>query len=156
MGADRRTEIKMTEDEQTEFLRPTGKMSLSTIGPDGFINTVAMFYGFLGDDVAFLAKSKSQKVVNLRRDPRVTSMREAGETYYELRGLTLIGEAELREDRGALWEVGKYLYEERHRDSEESTVDVDQIIEKSIYKRTVIVVRPKKIVTWDHRKLRKG
>lgn len=156
MGNDRRAEIKMTEQEQRSFLRPTGKMSLSTIGPDSFINTIAMFYGFLGDDVAFLAKSKSRKVVNLRRDPRVTCMKEVGENYYELRGLTLIGEAELREDREALWEVGKYLYEQRHRGADESHVDVDRIIEKSIHKRTVILVRPKRVVSWDHSKLRKG
>jgi PPOX class probable F420-dependent enzyme len=154
MGADRRAEIRMTPEEQAAFLRPTGKMALSTVGRDGYIHTTALFYAFLGDRVAFLAKKKSQKVVNLRRDPRITCMREDGEKYYELRGITLIGEAEVREDREALWEVGEYLYRERHRGAHDSDADVDTVIEKSIHNRAVIVVNPKRTISWDHGKLR--
>lgn len=154
MGTDRRAEIKMTREEQWDFLRPTGKMSLSTIGPDGYIHTTALFYALLGDDIAFLAKKKSQKVVNLRRDPRITCMREDGEKYYDLRGVTLIGDAEVREDRGALWDVGEYLYRERHRGTDDSAADVEKIIEKSIHNRVVIVVHTKRTISWDHAKLR--
>jgi hypothetical protein len=159
MGIDRRAEIRMTVEEQDAFLRSTGTMSLSTIGRDGLIETVALFYAFLGDDVAFLTKRKSQKVVNLRRDPRLTVMREEGLTYYELRGVTLIGEGEIREDREALWAVGEYLYRERHRGVHDAAVDigaadVERIIERSIHNRAVIVVHPMRRISWDHSKLR--
>ncbi|HVV09275.1 pyridoxamine 5'-phosphate oxidase family protein [Amycolatopsis sp.] len=154
MGADRRAEIKMTLDEQRDFLRPTGKMALSTIGPDGYIHTTALYYAFLGDEVAFLAKRKSQKVVNVRRDPRVTVMREEGEKYYDLRGLTLIGDGEVRDDHEALWTVGEYLYRTRHGGTDDSPEDVERIVERSIHNRAVIVVHPKRIISWDHRKLR--
>lgn len=153
MGADRRREIRMTDEEQRAFLRPTGKVALSTVNQDGCIHTVALFYGFLGDDMAFLAKSKSQKVVNLRRDPRLTCMREDGDDYYELRGVTLMGVGEVRDDRGVLWEVGEYLYRQRHRSGRADPPNLDEIIEKSIYNRAVIVMHPKRVISWDHRKL---
>ncbi|WP_067662066.1 pyridoxamine 5'-phosphate oxidase family protein [Nocardia miyunensis] len=154
MGADRRAEIKMTSAEQQEFLRPMGKMALSTIGPDGYIHTTALYYALLGDQVAFLAKRKSQKVVNVLRDSRVTCMREAGEKYYDLRGLTLIGNGEVREDRETLWAVGEYLYRTRHHNAADSRADVERIVERSIHNRAVIVVHPQRVISWDHRKLR--
>lgn len=155
MGNDRRAEIKMTTAEQREFLHPTGKMALSTIGPDGHIHTTALFYALLDDQVAFLAKRKSQKVVNVLRDSRVTCMREDGEKYYDLRGLTLIGDGEVREDRETLWAVGEYLYRTRHYGPADTPADIERIVERSIHNRAVIVVHPQRVISWDHRKLRR-
>ena len=66
-------------------------MTMSTISGDGSIHSVAMWYGFLEGAVAFETKTKAQKVVNLRRDPRLTCLVEAGDTYDQLRGVTLVG-----------------------------------------------------------------
>jgi hypothetical protein len=44
-------------------------MTMCSIGPDGSIHAVAMWYGFLDGCVTVETKAKSQKVQNLRRDP---------------------------------------------------------------------------------------
>ena len=53
-------------------------MTMCSIGPDGSIHAVAMWYGFLDGCVTVETKAKSQKVQNLRRDPRLTLLFEAG------------------------------------------------------------------------------
>ena len=45
----------------------------------------------LDGQVVFETKAKSQKVVNLRRDPAISCSVEAGETYDQLRGVAIEG-----------------------------------------------------------------
>src|SRR3981189_2556691 len=68
----------MTEQEVEEFLRGRHPMSLATINHDATVHLVAMWYGFLEGCVAIETKTRSQKVRNLRRDPRMTCMVEEG------------------------------------------------------------------------------
>ena len=56
-----------------------------------------MWYGFLDGCVAIESKKKAQKVQNLLRNPNMTVLVEDGETYETLRGVTLIGKAEIIE-----------------------------------------------------------
>src|SRR5690348_8401061 len=98
MGTNQRAQIKMSDEEIEAFLQQRQSMSMATIGPDGRIQLVAMWYGFLDGDVAFETKAKSQKVLNLRRDPRMTVMVEDGDTYETLRGVEIVGTAEIIED----------------------------------------------------------
>ena len=50
-----------------------------------------MWYALIGDAVFIETKAKSQKAVNLRRDPRMVFMVEAGTSYDTLRGVSLEG-----------------------------------------------------------------
>ena len=43
-------------------------------------------------------KAKSQKVVNLRRDPKISCSVEAGESYDQLRGVAIEGTATIIDD----------------------------------------------------------
>src|SRR5437879_12795477 len=85
----------MTEQEVDEFLRGRHTMSLATINHDSTVHLVAMWYGFLEGCVAIETKTKSQKVRNLRRDPRMTCLVEDGDRYEDLRGVELVGRAEI-------------------------------------------------------------
>ena len=69
MGVNQRDVIKMTQDEVDEFLQGRHSMSIATINHDGSIHLVAMWYGFLEGAIAIETKAKSQKVLNLRRNP---------------------------------------------------------------------------------------
>ena len=71
-GVNQRNQIKMTPGEVEAFLAERHSMSMSTISGDGSIHSVAMWYGFLEGAVAFETKAKAQKVVNLKRDARLT------------------------------------------------------------------------------------
>ena len=60
----------------------------------------------LDGEIWFETKAKSQKAVNLRRDPTITVMIEDGKTYDTLRGVSIDGRAEIVDsdpDRFCAW-----------------------------------------------------
>ena len=89
MGTNQRAAIVMTPAEVTQFLSRSRTATVASLGPDGLPHLVAMWYGIIGDAVYIETKAKSQKAVNLRRDPRMVVMVEAGTSYDELRGVSL-------------------------------------------------------------------
>src|SRR5712692_11549319 len=92
-----RPDIRFTPEEQAAFLREHRKCALPTLDQDGFPHIVAM--NFAVRDGAFYMTSygKAQKVLNIRRDPKVALMVEAGSAYAELKGVTVRGECEIAE-----------------------------------------------------------
>ena len=70
-GVNQRKAIQMTPDEVEAFLAERRPMTMCSLSPDGSIHAVAMWYGFLDGCVTVETKAKSQKVQNLRRDPRL-------------------------------------------------------------------------------------
>ena len=55
-------------------------LNVATIGPTGHPHLVAMWYAMVDGRPAFWTFGKSQKVVNLRRDPKITGLVESGDT----------------------------------------------------------------------------
>src|ERR687898_3673656 len=91
----RRDLIRMSDDEVAEFLQGRHTMNVATINHDGTIHMVAMWYGFVDDRPAFWTFGKSQKILNLERNPQITCLVEAGEVYEKLQGVELVGRGEL-------------------------------------------------------------
>ena len=112
-GVKQRDVIRMTDEEVDEFLSGRHTMSLATLNHDGTIHLVAMWYGFLEGAIAFETKAKAQKVLNLRRNPTITCMVEDGDTYDELRGVQIVGTAEIVDDPERMFEMGITVFE-RH------------------------------------------
>ena len=102
MATNRRQQIRLSPDEQAAFLRERKKAALATIDPDGFPHVVAMNY--VARDGAFYMTSygKAQKVVNIRRNPKVALMIEAGDDYAELRGVMIRGRCEILDDEASV------------------------------------------------------
>ena len=98
MATDRRPQIRLSPDEQAAFFRERKKAALATIDKDGFPHVVAMNY-FARDGAFYMTSyGKAQKVVNIRRNPKVALMIEAGDEYAELRGVMIRGRGEILED----------------------------------------------------------
>jgi PPOX class probable F420-dependent enzyme len=153
-GTKQRDLIKMSPAEVDAFLAEKHTATMCTLNRDGSIHAVGMWYGFLEGAVAMESKTKAQKVLNLRRDPRITCLIETGDTYDQLRGVSLVGTAEIVEDRERLWTVGVSVFERYSGDGPGTyTDDMAPFVEALIHKRVAIKVIPKKVVTWDHRKL---
>jgi PPOX class probable F420-dependent enzyme len=150
LGTKQRDVIRMTEQEVDEFLLGRHTMSVATINHDDTIHVVAMWYGFLEGCVAIETKTKSQKVRNLRRDPRMTCMVEDGDRYEELRGVELVGTAEIVEEPGRMWEMGVNLFE-RYQGT--YTEEMRPFVEAMLHKRVVVKLHVDRVVSWDHRKL---
>jgi PPOX class probable F420-dependent enzyme len=149
-GVNQRDLIKMTPAEVEAFLLERRSMTMSTISSDGSIHSVAMWYGFLEGAVAFETKGKAQKVQNLRRDPRLTCLVEAGDSYDELRGVSLVGTGEIIDDPDRMWELGVSVFE---RYNAPYTDEMKPFVETMLRKRVVVKLHVDKTVTWDHRKL---
>ncbi|MGO8860798.1 MAG: pyridoxamine 5'-phosphate oxidase family protein [Acidimicrobiales bacterium] len=150
-GVNQRSLIHMTPDEVDAFLVESRTMTMCSLGPDGSIHAVAMWFGFLEGCVAVETKAKSQKVQNLRRDPRLTLLFEAGEAYDELRGVELVGRAELIDDPERFWTLGVSVYERYVGPYSEERRDA---VAAMLHKRVAVKMHTERTVSWDHRKLR--
>ena len=149
--ANKRDRIKLTDEELETFLQGRHTMDVATFNHDGTIHLVAMWYGFLEGAPAFHTYGKSQKIQNLRRDPRITVLVEDGEAYDELRGVEMVGVAEIVEDHDRLKEIGA-VTARRYFDPR-SEEDVELIAENVAEKRVGVRIEVERIVSWDHRKL---
>ena len=82
----RRQQIAMTDDERDAFLDEQRVLNVATIGPTGHPHLVAMWYAMLDGHPSFWTFGKSQKIVNLRRDPRITALVESGDSLQRVAG----------------------------------------------------------------------
>jgi PPOX class probable F420-dependent enzyme len=143
-----RPNIALTPDEQAALFRERHKCALATHDRDGFPHVVAMNY--LVKDGAFYMTSygKAQKVLNIRRNPKVALMIEAGDEYAELRGVLVRGHCEIIDDPGAVAAAFAARTEAQSSRSAASPAAA-----ASAPKRVVLKVVPHKVTSWDHRKL---
>ena len=150
MGTNQRSQITMTDDEVAAFIEAQRSATMATVGPTGVPHLVAMWYGVIDGQIWFETKGRSQKAVNLRRDPRITVLLEDGLTYDTLRGVSLEGTAVISEDPDDLWKVGVSVWE---RYTGPYTEEAKPLVEFMLQKRIAVRVDVDRIRTWDHRKL---
>ena len=142
-----RPNIELTPDEQAAFFREHHKCALATHDREGFPHIVAMNY-FVRDGAFYMTSyGKAQKVLNIRRNPKVALMVEAGDAYGELRGVMVRGHCEIIDDPGAV----AAAFAARTETQENRPVQPGAAA--SAPKRVVLKVVPHKVTSWDHRKL---
>jgi PPOX class probable F420-dependent enzyme len=149
-GVNQRAQITLTEGEIAGLLAGIRSMTMASVGPGGQPHLVAMWFAVLDGDICFETKAKSQKAVNLRRDPRITCLAEDGDVYGELRGVAVEGRAVVSEDPDLLWRVGVAVWERYHGPY---TADMRPFVEAMLRKRVAVRVRAERVRSWDHRKL---
>jgi PPOX class probable F420-dependent enzyme len=152
MGVNQRAQIRMSEEEVASFLEQCRTATIATTGPGGFSHLVAMWYGLLDGKVYFETKAKSQKVVNLRRDPKISCSVEAGESYDQLRGVAIEGTAAIIDDTTSeeYWAAAVSVFE---RYQGPYTEQARPLVEVMMHKRIVVKIVPARVRSWDHRKL---
>ncbi|MFQ6395061.1 PPOX class F420-dependent oxidoreductase [Nocardia sp. KC 131] len=150
MGANQRAEIVMSDTEIADFLERSRIATMATIGANGAPHLIAMWYALIDGEIWFETKAKSQKAVNLRRDPRITCMLEAGQTYDTLRGVSIEGRAEIIDDPDKLYAVGVSVWE---RYTGPYSEEVRPFVEQMLHKRVAVRLVPERVRSWDHRKL---
>ncbi len=149
----RRNLIHMNDEEIRAFLEEQRTLQVATIDHDGWPHLIAMWYVLIHDQVVFWTYAKSQKIVNLRRDDRLTCLVETGERYDELRGVQIKGRAIISDDRETVQRIGEAIWERYTGPLNDTT---RQMVAAQAAKRVVISVKPVEIVSWDHRKLGGG
>jgi PPOX class probable F420-dependent enzyme len=150
MGTNERTKVAMSPEEVALYLERSRSATLATIGPGGVPHLVAMWYALIDGEVWFETKAKSQKALNIRRNPQVSVLVEDGHTYDQLRGVSIEGTAEIVEDPDRLWDVGVSVWERYNGPYSE---EVRPFVELMLLKRIAVRVRPERVRSWDHRKL---
>jgi PPOX class probable F420-dependent enzyme len=145
-----RERIRMTDEEQAAFLAQPHKMQLATINPDGSPHLVTMYYAMFDGQVGFWTYRTSQKARNLERDPRATLLFETGEGYDQLRGVQINGTVDRVEDTDRIRAIGSAVYA---RYIEDFTPELEEYLDPQARKRWAYLVVPRKISSWDHRKL---
>ncbi|HUO40299.1 MAG TPA: PPOX class F420-dependent oxidoreductase [Mycobacterium sp.] len=150
MGTNQRAQIVMSDAEIADFVASHRTGTLATVGPDGQPHLTAMWYGVVDGEIWFDTKAKSQKAVNLRRNPQVTFLLEDGLTYDTLRGVSFEGTAEIVDDPEAVFAVGVSVWE---RYTGPYTEEQQQGVEMMMNKRLAVRLVAKRVRSWDHSKL---
>jgi PPOX class probable F420-dependent enzyme len=154
MGKNERAKIVMDDDEIVEFIDHSRTATMATLSADGKPHLVAMWYAVIDGEIWFETKAKSQKAVNLRRNPTLTVMIEDGKTYDTLRGVSIDGHAEIVDsDPDLLLRVGISVWE---RYTGPYTDDMKPFVDQMMKNRIAVRVVADRLRSWDHRKLGMG
>jgi PPOX class probable F420-dependent enzyme len=145
-----RDKVAMTGEEVAAFLGQARKLQLATINRDGAPHLVTMYYVLLDGRITFWTYRSSQKARNLARDPRVTCLVEAGEQYFDLRGVQVQGVVRTVEDPAAVLEIGRRIAVVMAGVHDGLA---DDYVEHTARKRLGYVVEPARVISWDHAKL---
>ena len=155
MASSGRASVRMSAEEVEEFLDSQMKVQVATVNPDGSPHLTTLFYVLDHGRIVFWTYASSQKIKNLQRDARITCLVEAGDDYFELRGVSITGKAELVTDEGRIREIGSAVATRMAHGADLGDLG-REIVERQVSKRWAVVVEPVKVATWDHRKMANG
>lgn len=148
----RRDQIVMSAEEITEFLANGKVATIATIGPNGRPHVVPLWYVPQGDVITTWTYASSQKAANLRRLAQATVLVESGDTYEQLRGVSMECDVELLEDTEKVSRIGVDLMK-RYNSNQEVATAATQFVRIQARKRIGLICTPTKVVSWDHSKL---
>src|ERR671910_411937 len=104
-------------------------------------------------DLIRMSHDEVVEILNGERNPQVTALVEAGDTYEQLQGVELVGRAELVPDHDGKMAIGRSVFE---RYIGEWSDEMVPFLERTGAKRTGVIIHVDRIVSWDHRKLEGG
>ena len=144
-----RSKIVMSDAEAAAFLDEQFVVTCATLGHNGFPHLMPLWFVVREGTLWAWTYRKSQKVVNLRRDPRTTLQVEAGGTDYgQLRGIMIEAQTRLHDDLDVVAGVGAALA------SRYGGVEVPpEAVAQQAPKRIALEFAETRRVTWNHRKL---
>ncbi len=148
--AKQRDAIRMSDAEITTFLDGCRSMNVASLLKDGSPHLTTLWFAVKDGKYLFETYGSSQKVLNLRRDPRCALLWEAGTEYDQLVGVSIRGKAEIIDAEPRLTELMSHII---RRNSPGLGDHHDQHVAQMVRKRVVISVTPDKIISWDHRKI---
>jgi PPOX class probable F420-dependent enzyme len=149
--AKRRDAIRMTDDEMWKFIEEQKSLQVATLGKDGMPHLTTLWFAIVDKEIVFETFSKSQKVLNLKRDDRISVLLEDGVEYSKLRGVSIQGRAHLEHEAD---KVHPYALAVMRRNQPEIPEDkLDEAARMLASKRSAVIIKPERIISWDHNKL---
>jgi nitroimidazol reductase NimA-like FMN-containing flavoprotein (pyridoxamine 5'-phosphate oxidase superfamily) len=149
-----RDRVAMTAQEAADYLAAGRKVQLATNAQDGFPHLVTMYYVMTGGQITFWTYRRSQKALNLSRDPRISCLVEDGEEYFDLRGVLVQGVVRRVEDPDEIAGIGRQITAVVGGAMAGAGADaLTQYVEHAARKRWGYRVEPGRVISWDHSKL---
>jgi len=148
-----RDAIALTPDELKQYIATARTLTLCTQGPHGYPHAVAMWYAVDDDGTVWMSTyRKSQKAVNVRRSSKVALHIESGQTYDQLKGVLIRGDAEIVDDEEAVYQTIRRVHE-KMSGSFPDGAGVEEAIRWQARKRVALKITPRRVSSWDHSKL---
>lgn len=133
------------------FLEQQRVVVCATNGRDGWPHLMPLWYLVRQGEIWAWTYTKSQKVRNLERDARATLQLEDGEQYQELRGVMIETVAVIHRELDTVAEFGASLF--ARYGGAGGGPEFLELIRAQASKRVALQFVPRRIATWDHRKL---
>ena len=149
----RPAEIQLTPEEQCELLETERIVVVSTLGPRGWPHSMPLWYVVRDGEIWIYTYAKSQKVRNLERDPRATLLVETGHEYGELRGVEIEAEGDIHRELDTVYGLARELTLRYSGGIGSLEGDAAEALRAQAKKRVAIRFEPRRVATWDHRKL---
>lgn len=140
----------MTDEELAEFLATERTCRVATIGPDG-PHATPLWFGWDGTYLWLYSIVKSQRWTDLMRDPRVGVVVDTGVEYLELRGVEITGTVEVVGDAPRTGGEDPRLTAIERVFADKYMGGAAEMFHDG--KHAWLRVQPKKIASWDFRKL---
>ena len=151
MSSNRRDLIRMTDEEMKIFIEEQKSLQVSCMGPDGWPHLTTLWFAVVDQRIVFETYTRSQKILNLQRNPNVTILLEDGIVYEKLRGVMIKGKAVLESKPE---NVEKYAKAVMIRNQPEIGEEIlSEAAKQMSLKRTAVIIEPQEIISWDHTKL---
>ncbi len=85
-----------SKEEAYKFLDShPGWLILSTVGKNGYPHSVPLSYLRRGDEFFVGSRARTQRAINVERNPRFSALVEAGHTMQDIKGVMIQGTAEV-------------------------------------------------------------
>jgi nitroimidazol reductase NimA-like FMN-containing flavoprotein (pyridoxamine 5'-phosphate oxidase superfamily) len=151
----RRELIALTEGEIRDYLAEQKTLIIVSNGKDGYAHPVPMWFWTDPDGCLYCTTfSKSQKVLDFRRDPKASLLVESGDEYTELKSVLIYAKAEVIEEFDAVREALVNISTKGRGDvSEAERAQIRDAVGKTAEKRVLLKFTPERYVSWDHAKL---
>jgi PPOX class probable F420-dependent enzyme len=147
-----RQSVRLSDAEIAEFLASNMKVQIGTLDASGGPHLTTLYYVLDEGRIAFWTYASSQKVVNLRRDPRIACLVETGDAYFDLRGVSIRGRARILDDFDEIKALGTRVATVMAGGVDLGT-EGEALVAYQATKRVGIIVEPDKVASWDHGKL---
>ena len=134
-----------------QFIASQKSLQVATINKDGTPHLSTLWFDVVNGEIVFETFTKSQKIKNLQRDNRISCLLEDGLVYEKLRGVQINGVAELVDSPDQVHQLAKGVM--ARNNPEIPSEALDEVAKAMSAKRTAVVVKATKVVSWDHQKL---
>ena len=142
----------LADDLARELLEARLIANLATFNSDGSIHLVARWFLWDGEALLSPTNRRTRKAKNLQRDPRATVMIDDSRGGFDLRGVTLVCDADIVDARASC-ELNRRLH---LKYVTERGLELDAVKQYLATDDITLRLRPTKVSSWDLRNTEQG